>query len=216
MDFASAKVTGSGNNLHVSHGDDSGLFVEFEMRPIKQEFESEQKGRPIFKDVPYINIMFPGDRTKQIVRPVKMDEDGSGPSDLQRFPRQWAAFESKKEQVQDGTPLEQWAPLTRSQVMELKGIRIHTVEQLASLPDSTLNWMGARDLREKAKVWLANAGGSNAEVLKLQHENQTLAEDIAMLKDQIRELAAMKSASAPADAPADAPAEKPSRRAAAA
>lgn len=187
MDFAQAKIVEQGNNLYVTHGDDSRLYVEFENRPVHQEFQSEEEGRPIYKDVPYINIMFPGDKTKQICRPVKLVDDMSGPSDPTRFPRQWALFQEQKEQVQTGTPVSEWGPVTRSQAMELKGMHIHTVEQLAGLADGALNWMGSRELREKAKTWLENAKGG-AEALRLQHENEILRADMDALKVQMREL----------------------------
>ncbi|PXW28255.1 chromosome partitioning protein ParA [Paraburkholderia caballeronis] len=193
MDFATPKVIEHGNQLHVQHGDDSRLYVEFEMRPVHLQFESEKEGRPIYKDLPYINIHFPGDRTKQICRPVKMTDDAYGPADPTRFPRQWAAFQAQKEQVQEGTPVEQWGPLTRSQAMELKGMRIHTVEQLSSLPDSALTWLGARELRDQAKSWLAQASGGR-EVVALRVELDKRDLEIADLKRQVQEIAAAQAA----------------------
>ena len=50
-------------------------------------------------------------------------------------------------QLGTGLPLQEWAPLSRSQVLELKANHIHTVEQLSEIPDSGLEklGMGARD-----------------------------------------------------------------------
>lgn len=188
MDLASPRVIEQGNHLHVSHGDDSRLFVEFTLEPVHQEAESEKQGRPIYKDVPHIRIHFPGDRTKQIFRPVKMQDDMQGPSDPRRFPKQWEAFREQRAQVQEGTPLEQWAPVSRSEVMSLKAMHIHTIEQLATIADHNLSWLGARELREKAAAWLANADGGK-EVTRLTAENEKLRADLEAKQVQIDELA---------------------------
>ncbi|WP_186260016.1 chromosome partitioning protein ParA [Burkholderia gladioli] len=188
MDFATPHIHQQGNSLHVSHGDDSGLFVEFSLEPIHQEAESEKQGRPIYKDVAHIRIHFAGDRTKMIFRPVKMQDDQQGPSDPRRFPRQWAAFQEQRSQVQEGTPLEHWPPLSRSEVMSMKAMHIHTVEQLAAMADSNLSWLGARELREKAIAWLKNAEGGK-EVVRLTAENEQLRTDLDAQREQTRELA---------------------------
>lgn len=199
MDFAQARIVEQGNQLHVTHGDDSRLYVEFTNEAIHQTFESEQQGRPIFKDVAHVRIHFPGDRTKQIFRPVKFEDDYQGPADPRRFPRQWAAFEAQAEQIQDGTPIEQWGPLTKSQAMEFKAMHIHTVEQLAGISDSNLSWLGARELRDKAGAWLKQAdGGKHA--MHLQAELDKRDADIEDLKRQVKELATLVQVGAEAKA----------------
>lgn len=215
MDFATPHIHQQGNNLHVSHGDDSGLFVEFSLEPIHQEAESEKQGRPIYKDVAHIRIHFAGDRTKMIFRPVKMEDDQQGPSDPRRFPRQWAAFQEQRSQVQEGTPLEHWPPLSRSEVMSMKAMHIHTVEQLAAMADSNLSWLGARELREKAIAWLKNAEGGK-EVVRLTAENEQLRADLDAQREQTKELAdRLDALSARMDASAsDAAAPARGRRAA--
>lgn len=199
MDFAQARIVEQGNQLHVSHGDDSRLYVEFTMEAIHQTARSEAEGRPIYKDVPHVRIHFPGDRTKQIFRPVKMEDDHRGPADPRRFPNQWKAFESQREQVQTGTPIEQWGPLTKSQAMEFKAAHIHTVEQLAGVSDSNLTWLGARELRDKAIAWLAQADNGK-ETMRLQAELAKRDADIDELKRQVKELASMAQASTEAKA----------------
>lgn len=197
MDFAPARITEQGNSLHVSHGDDSRLYVEFTMEAIHQTAKSEEEGRPIFKDVPHVRIHFPGDRTKQIFRPVKFEDDHQGPADPRRFPQQWKAFEAQQEQVQTGTPIEQWGPLTKSQAMEFKAMHIHTVEQLAGIADSNLSWLGARELRDKAVAWLAQAENGK-ESLRLTAELAKRDAQIEDMQRQIKELAALGQASAEA------------------
>jgi len=199
MDLATAKIEQSGISDYIAyHGDDRNLFVQFEMVAEKQGFESEAQGRPVFKDQAYITIMFPGDKTRKISRRVQMNpmESAPFPPDPERFPKQWAAFQSQQEQPVTGMPIDQWAPLTKSMAAELKANRVFTVEQLSAVPDSALHTlgMGGRELREKAQVWLKQAE-SGAETLRLTAENAQLRSDLELLKAQVAEIAALKKAS---------------------
>lgn len=191
MDFAAAQVNLRPNQMvgMAKHGDDKGLFVTFYNEAVHQPAESERQGRPIFKDVPHVHILFPGDRTKEVRRPIKMHGDESSPSDPERWPMQWQAFESQSETQVQGVPITEWAPITKSQAMELKALHIHTVEHLAELPDHALNWLGSRELREQARAFLA-AADDGAENARLRAENEALRTDVDMLKKQMSELMA--------------------------
>ena len=74
----------------------------------------------------------------------------------------------------------------------MKALRIHTLEQLAAVPDSALNMMGGRELRDKAQKFLSASTGDHAVVTKLEAENATLRTDIEFLKTQFAELANMQ------------------------
>lgn len=176
MDFAAATVHKSGNQLHVTHGDDKECFVEFRLEAVHMVGESEKQGRPIFQDMPFIRIMFPGDKTKVVDRPVT-------DADRQRFPNQYAAFERQGEQVQSGTPITEWPFLTKSQALEMKGIGIHTVEQLAGVVDGNLTWFGAREYRDKAKAWLDAAKGDSAVVSQLMAQIEALKADMEAMRE---------------------------------
>lgn len=187
--FAAAQVHKTGPDTYdASHGSDRDLVVQFEMLPVHMAFKSEQEGRPIYEEHAHIRIAFPGDRTRELLRPVKMQDDTLGPSDLNRFPRQWAAFKAQNEPVVEGTPLSEWPMINRAQVMEFGSLNIRTVEQLASVPDTTLHTMGmgGRAVRDKAKAWLDQArGGSElskilARLEALENENQALKRQAAV------------------------------------
>lgn len=202
MDLAAPLHVPNGITAYaVSHGDDRKLFVEFDSEPVHQVAESNAAGRPIFKDVPHIRIRFPGDNTREIYRPVKLDPDQSRPfpPDPERFPRQWAAFQAQEHQAQDGSPIEEWAAVSRSQARELKAVNIHTVEQLAGVIDSALQGlgMGGRDLRAKAQAWLAQAADAAAGAA-LATENVRLRNEMDAMKAQIAELAAAQGGKAKA------------------
>lgn len=199
MDFAAPQsLVPSGSHVFTAlHGSDKGMVAEFYMEAVEQPFLSEQEGRPIYKQVPYIRLFAPGSKS-DIVRPVRLTEGGGVPPDNMRFPAQWAAFQSQQEQPQDGTPLAQWPMINKAQMLELKAGRIHTVEQLSAIPDSALQTigMGARSLRDKALAWLSQAG-DGAEVSKLIAENASLKADLDMMKQQIADLAAAQSKRGP-------------------
>lgn len=180
----------------ASYGDDSSVWAEFYHKPIKQEYESQQQGRPIYKDVAYLLITFPGDRTKTWDQPVKMMSDQNGPSDPERFPRQWKAFQSQQEQIPDGTPLTEFAAFSRSRVMELKAMNIHTIEQFAKVPDGQIEslGLGARKERDLCRNSL-DKSASLAQVVKLESENEVLKADLSLLQQQVKELGSMMRSS---------------------
>lgn len=205
----------------AQYGTDKGMQAEFYYEAVYQEFaskggiielESETggrnikkmvkgAGRPIYAEKVFVYITRPGAKS-DLRREVPMDEegnfipgDGSYPSFPERFPKQWQQFRNKQEQTHSGTPLEMWAPLTKSQVLELKGAKIHTVEQLGTLPDSTLQNIGmmdARALRDKAKAFMDSAEGGAALNSAMQMIEQLKLDNEAM-KAQFAQLAADRS-----------------------
>jgi len=134
MEFATPMIHKSGNALHVSHGDDSGLHVEFHTELEHMGFKSEQEGRPVYEEVPFIKIMFPGNKTTSVYRRATDD-------DKQRFPKHWEVFERQGKQVVTGQPIEEWGPISKSMAATLKAMNIFTVEQLAGAPDTALTWL---------------------------------------------------------------------------
>lgn len=193
MDFADATLHRTGpTNFAVSYGNDMSLIVEFSMEAVYQDFLSEKEGRAVYKDTPHIHIQFPGDKTREVKRPVRMTqaESGSAPPDPQRFPQQWDAFLRQAEQGHSGTPLEHYAPLSKSQVRELKSVNVHTVEQLANIPDTTTQslGMGGRLMRDTAKNWL-EAAKAGAPAVELTAMVKRQADEIEQLKTQIADLA---------------------------
>lgn len=189
MELAEARVQKNGNSIHVSHGDDSGLYVEFHMESIRQGFLSEKEGREIYKDVPHITIRTLGSNLNAITRPVREQSEGNYPSDPVRFSRQWEAFQAQREQVSEGLPLTEWPALGKSQVLELKTKHIHTVEQLSAISDANLEGLGlgAREIREKARLWLSRATDGK-EIMRVINENKTMKEEMELLRKQMTSL----------------------------
>ena len=182
--FADATVVKEGGQLIVHHGNDKECWVEFRKHPVHQEVESEAQHRPIYRDVDYITIQFPGDKTKKVDRPVNND-------DKLRFPQHWQQFEATGLVTQIGLPLEEWPQLTRSQAMEMKGIGVHTVEQLSNIGDHLLTFLGAREYRDKAREFLAKAESWETKMAELE---ERLAKRENGLRDRIDALMAENDA----------------------
>lgn len=185
--FAEAQVIKQGNSYSVQHGTDNNLFVEFFMEAIHDEEESVKQGRPIYHDREFVKIIPVGDTKTIVCRPVDKVGTQATPPDNIRWPRQYESFKNQQVQVMDGTPLEHWAPLTKSQVLMYKSANVHTVEQLANVSDTNLHnlGMGARDVREKAIAYLENAK-DNSGISVLQKENEELKIQLQATQEQMK------------------------------
>jgi len=166
---------------------ESSLFVTFFTEAIEFKAESEKAGRPIFKDVPFVRIIVPGDVNNIIERKATKEDE-------LKFPRAWARYKAEEAEAHDGMPLEQWPQITRSLLKELKYFEVHTVEQLAGLSDSQVSklGMGFMDYRNKAKAFLAAAAGTAdstaqaAETERLRTELEDLKQQMAALGEKKR------------------------------
>jgi hypothetical protein len=160
---------------------DSRLHVNFYTKAVQNNFQSKEQGRPIFEDKEFIRIIVPGDKNSIVDTPVTQEHRN-------RFATKYERFKAGKAQATTGTPLEVWPQLTVSQVAELKGLNVFTVEQLADMPDNLAQrFMGAHNLRARAKLFLEAAAGESAnsrvaaELEKRDVEIQALKEQVALL-----------------------------------
>tara|TARA_R110000764_G_scaffold40882_6_gene91480 strand:- start:2231 stop:2980 length:750 start_codon:yes stop_codon:yes gene_type:complete len=127
---------------------DKSLLVRFFYKNVQNKLESQQAGRPIFKEKTYIEIRVAGQRDVQACRPVTY-------ADKQRFPRHYEAFEKRVEPPTEGMPLLEFPAITRTQAEELSFMNVKTVEQLASMKDANLSkFMNGYKLRDQAIKWL--------------------------------------------------------------
>ena len=189
-------------------GADENLYAEFYIKPVKQNFASEEAGRPIFSDVVYVKIMTPSDQLTQIDTIAREDHKA-------RFPRQWMYFQNKQAGQQQviGTPVGEWPQLTASAAEELRALKFFTVELIANANDSQLQKIGMiagmspHSLREKARAFLNLANDSaeeakrEAELQALRDENERLKAEtdkkLAEMQDQMKALLLMASEKKP-------------------
>jgi hypothetical protein len=158
----------------VGH-DEDGVIGIFKTMAVQDRERSKIEGRPVFKDVAFVEIRVPG-KPKSV--PVERLNEGH----KKRWPKAWAAYEAQQRGMVDGTPLEQWAYLTPSDVMTLRAAGVHSVEQCAALVDGALGGVGmrARELRDRAKQFLQPASVTERELR-------------AMLEEQRREMEEMRA-----------------------
>ena len=162
---------------------DNKLFVQFRMQAVKQGAASDEAGRPIFKDTPYVRIHVPGDKTSIIDTAVEEEHK-------HRFAAQWEKFQKGMSQAPDGTPVEQWPQLTLSQAMEFKALGIFTVEQVSTMSDAAAQrFMGGQELKRRAETFL-KVSKDTAEAQRLATENHELKTKVESLTDDLRRLAA--------------------------
>lgn len=164
----------------------------FYSKPVKNNFRSETEGRPVFEDKEFVEILVPGDRKTVVDTLVKEEHK-------RRWPREYAAFKAGQEVPVEGTPLEEWPQISRSQVEELKFAHIRTVEQLASLPDDALNRsvsMGGFALREKAQRHLEALKGSSqteAQAAEIAHQREIIADQKRQYEALLERVAALEA-----------------------
>ena len=168
---------------------DRKLFVVFFTEAVQNEGRSLEEGRPIFDDTDMIRIMYPGQRDTTV---------GKAHAGYQeRFPKQWAQYKNRREQTVSGTPLGAVTWLTKSQVAELGFLNIHSVEQLAGMPDNVaMRLMNHHALKAQAQSYLDAAAGS-APLLKMQAELAKRDETIAELTVKVDALLAAQAAKVP-------------------
>lgn len=171
---------------HADFGEDTKLNVHFTSEPVFSKKETYLAGGVIkYVDMDFITITVPGNRDLVIHTPV---------TDFYqwRFPLEYEAFKRGKEASVIGTPLDMWPVLLPSQIAELKHNGIRTVEQLATLSDSTSGVLrGFYALKHKAQQYLDEAKDKNAAaVVRAQMEEQE-ARHKAELKAMEDRLAAM-------------------------
>lgn len=158
---------------------DSRLAVKFYKRAVKQEYESNEAGRPIFKDFDFVRIMIAGDSLTEI-------DTYAQESHKQRFPRQWLQYQASQDSSSEihGTPIEQWPLISQSQAQELRAIKFLTVESVANASDLQLQRIGMiagmspHAFRDKAKTFL-NLAEETAEASKRAEEINQLKQELA-------------------------------------
>lgn len=161
---------------------DETLFVKFYMGVQEDAEKSAEVGHPVFKDVPYVKILVPGD--KNTIIDTVADRQYQ-----QRFPRLWQQFTSQETQTHSGMPIREWPAVTRGQAEELLYLNIHTVEQLAACADTHgAKLMNFHALKAKAQAYLDAAKGA-AGVQALAEENRKLKEQMTVLQKQMAEYA---------------------------
>jgi len=160
------------------HDEDKRLMVTFSHEARLDKTASVEAGRNMYRNVEYVTIRIPGDKTLSVHRPVNA-------SDKHRFPMQYQSFKNLAGEVITGTPLTTWPMITPAQLKELEYFNVRTVEQLAAMADTgAAQMMGIQKLRRAAQQYIS-AAKEAAPLLKVQAELESRDNEIAALKDML-------------------------------
>jgi len=98
-------------------------------------------------------------------------------------------FQQGETEIGNGTRLEEWSPMPRSMVEELRFFGFRTVEHIAEANDGAMSKMpGLREWSSRAKAFLKAAHDSSA-ITKAEAERAKLQAEVDALKEQVAELA---------------------------
>lgn len=168
---------------------DHKLVIRFRRAPILNPRKSTEAGRAIFDEKDFITIWTPGSQLTVVDAPID-----SGYY-LQRFRKKYEEWKAGIEAAVSGTPLESFPFLFQKVGLtaELKAMHIHTVEQLAELPDSAVQKiMGGIELRKQASDWLSKTTAKAAD-----EEKQALKDQLAQLQEQVARMLTAQQLPAP-------------------
>ncbi len=169
---------------------DKQLLVKFFYKTRPDSSASIKEGRPMFKEVEYIDIKIAGDRNGGVCRAARV-------GDKSRFPEHYRAFKNRVEAPQTGTALSEWAMIPRTIVEQLSFMHVKTVEQLAGLSDNHAAALhGGYGFKAKAKKYLEDTR-ENKDVSELVKMNEELRESVKVLQGEIDKIKENAQASKP-------------------
>lgn len=178
------------NNLRA--GPDGNALL-FEKQAVQNARQSEMQGRPIFDTLFLVHVFAPGSKdSSPALELERVFSEGSmiAPRRTPHYDRFKDAFEAWRSGADggtlNGTPLSSWPIMDTARIAELNAVKCFTVEQLAVWPDGALQHigMGARELRERAKAYLADAAGGSVSG-SLAADNERLRGDVTRLTGEL-------------------------------
>lgn len=164
---------------------DGGIPIfEYRAEEVRDPKTKEVTG---YENVEWVKIHLLGDN-KSVVEKRVTD------ADREKYARQYAAFKAGAEVPPDGTPIEEYPPLSPAEVKALKSVHCHTVEGFLELSDQALNrlgpgWLTKRKRAEDFLVWRKNREG----------ETETLRKKVEELEAKLAELTPKRTKREPAN-----------------
>lgn len=175
-------------------------YIEFKRIAKDDPKRSVELGYRVTKDVDMAYVMQPG--SKDQVERVATDWLESikrkmleGAPDA--YPEEWVmaihkkydAWKQGQEAPLDGTSVREWPVLSPAQAENFIAMHILTIEDVAAMTEEAMSrFMGARDLREKAREWLKGKEISESamkENVELKQANAAMQKTMAELLERI-------------------------------
>lgn len=178
-----------GRNGELVQADPSKAFAFFFSKPKEMPARSQAEGRSVWEDRDYVRVQQPGERD-----PVVLEATSAHKA---RWTREWEAYKQGREVKHEGTPLSVIFPDSEAMILNLRGLGVFTVEELAHIPDSaTVNIPFGGTLKQKAAKYIELQNGAqgfnklNAELESQRAENQSLKLQVEDLQMKFTQLAA--------------------------
>jgi hypothetical protein len=183
------QINHQGYGVANSGPTDDRKIVAFFPKSILNVARSKAEGKRVCENKDYITIVFPGETLSKLEREANDD-------DKRRWPRQWAAYSSGKEQTPDGIPMSVLFPAHPNICDMLRGYNIHTVEQLAHLSGSAISTvgMGCQEWVNRAIKYLEQAEKGvdfhrfNKSIEEKDQQISTLQRQVGELNKQLQQV----------------------------
>lgn len=165
---------------------DDNCIPIFRYEPVLDQDASDVAGSNVYRDVPFVEIIIPGNSKERVIRPVAERDKIRWPEKWDRFTK--SAGDGGVMEI-DGTPIEAWSQITPAQAKTLRSMDIQTVEQLSTVSDLDLQslGMGMVDLRKKAIVYV-ELKNDEIKVQKVASENRKLKKQVTDLEKLLGEM----------------------------
>lgn len=161
-----------------------GVSARFYDKAVKTG-EVNKNGLPIFINRCFVEIRIKDNNCEVFDQPATKEK-------INRFPVEYARYQLGKKQVKEGTPLEQFAFLTASEIESLKVRGIFTVEELAQLDKAKAEQLELFKEHELAKKFIEQAK-NNRKLLDWQSKEEKYQAEIKTLKEEIQRLKKLSS-----------------------
>lgn len=143
-----------------------------------------------YETVEYVEWVKKGDpKTSQVIKIKNIQR--MDPDAWRVIKPYYEAWKKQEEMPVNGTPLANWPLIKSKRVLEqLRMISIHSVEDLAEMPDSFLGnvGMGARELRDRAKAYVTMKRGDAEKAVLFSEQNAKIEQQDKTIADLQRSL----------------------------
>lgn len=173
MDFSAFQSTLQGNQRQ------DGVAARFYDKAVKTG-KLNADGLPIFANRCFVEIRIKDNNCEIFDQPAT-------PEKINRFPVEYARYQMSKKQVENGTPLEQFAFLTAAEIESLKVRGVFTVEALANLPEDKAEQLELAHERELAQNFVACARDYK-DLAGMRQKEERYRAEIKALRDELAEL----------------------------
>lgn len=166
-------------NMVQNHNPQDNVSARFYDKAVKTG-EVTKDGLPVFVNRCFVEIRIKDNNCEIFDQPASKEK-------IRRFPIEYARYQLGKKQVQEGTPIEQFAFLNAAEIESLKVRGIYTVEALAHLEKEKALQLEVGKERELAQKFIERAS-CNKELLKWQMKEENYLSEIRALKEELAEI----------------------------